>query len=96
MSTKNKLIPAMNFKSMHRSDVPEGRNGKHKEVVAKILQDLERLDKGEALKIPLEVLPYSKEKIRSALNRASRKQGLVVATASDAEHLYVWNSDQVK
>lgn len=96
MATKNKLSPAMNFKSMHRSDVPEGRNGKHREIVTKILQDLEQLEKGEALKIPLKVLPYSKEKIRSALNRATRNQGLVVATSSDAENLYVWNSDHAK
>jgi hypothetical protein len=30
------------------------------------------------------------EKVRSALNRATRKAGSNVATASDADFLYVW------
>jgi hypothetical protein len=33
----------------------------------------------------------SKEKVRSALNRATRKDGRHVATASDDTFLYVWN-----
>jgi mRNA-degrading endonuclease toxin of MazEF toxin-antitoxin module len=49
-------------------------------------------DKGLALKIPLSELPDSKVNIRSALNRATRKLGKPVATATDNESLYVWNS----
>ncbi|HUP38506.1 MAG TPA: hypothetical protein VM115_00190 [Vicinamibacterales bacterium] len=41
--------------------------------------------------MPLAELRASKEKVRSALNRATRKMGLTVATASDDEYLYVWN-----
>jgi hypothetical protein len=41
--------------------------------------------------VPLATLAQSKEKVRSALNRATRKGGLKVATASDATFLYVWN-----
>jgi hypothetical protein len=36
-------------------------------------------------------LAESKEKVRSALNRAIHKSGRNVATASDAVFLYVWN-----
>jgi hypothetical protein len=36
-------------------------------------------------------LPESKAKVRSALNRATRKDGRHVATASDDTYLYVWN-----
>jgi predicted lactoylglutathione lyase len=36
-------------------------------------------------------LSESKEKVRSALNRATRKGGRSVATASDDVFLYVWN-----
>jgi hypothetical protein len=43
-----------------------------------------------ALKVPLAELTESKEKVRSALNRATRKAGRRVATASDATFLYVW------
>lgn len=46
---------------------------------------------GAALKVPLADLAESKEKVRSALNRATRKEGRKVATAADASFLYVWN-----
>ena len=82
---------AMNFKSMSQADVPQGRNGKHKSIVTRILADLERTRAGVALKVPLRELTSSKEKVRSALNRATRKGGLHVATASDDTFLYVWN-----
>jgi hypothetical protein len=36
-------------------------------------------------------LADGKDKVRSALNRATRKRGGVVATASDSIFLYVWN-----
>jgi hypothetical protein len=81
----------MNFKSMEQADVPQGRNGKHKQIVTRILSDLAQVADGRALKIPLAELKESKEKVRSALNRASRKGGRTVVTASDATFLYVWN-----
>jgi hypothetical protein len=81
----------MNFKSMNQVDVPQGRNGKHKLIVSRILSDLDQIKPGIALKVPLAQLVESKEKVRSALNRASRKGGHRVATASDDTFLYVWN-----
>ena len=81
----------MNFKEMQQKDVPQGRNGKHKLIVTRILSDLDRVQRGIALKVPLAELAESKEKVRSALNRATRKTGRVVATASDNTFLYVWN-----
>lgn len=82
---------SMNFKTMAQVDVPQGRNGKHKAVVTKILADLDQLPEGAALKIPLADLAESKEKVRSALNRATHKGSRNVATASDSDFLYVWN-----
>jgi len=81
----------MNFKTMQQADVPQGRNGKHKQIVTQILDDLSQLRAGVALKVPLADLAESKEKVRSALNRATRKAGRKVATATDQEFLYVWN-----
>jgi len=81
----------MNFKPVPQKDVPHGRNGKHKEIVTRILSDLARIQEGIALKVPLAALPESKENVRSALNRATRKNGQKVATASDDSFLYVWN-----
>jgi hypothetical protein len=82
---------SMNFKSMRQADVPHGRNGKHKQIVLRILSDLDQIGKGAALKVPLAQLLESKAKVRSALNRATRKDGRRVATASDDVFLYVWN-----
>ena len=81
----------MNFTSMAQTNVPNGRNGKHKAIVTKILSDLDQIQQGVALKVPLAELSESKAKVRSALNRATRKRGRVVATASDDTYLYVWN-----
>jgi hypothetical protein len=83
---------AMNFKAMLQADVPQGRNGKHKEIVMKILSDLDQTKNGVALKVPLAQLAETKEKVRSALNRATRKSGRDVATASDGTYLYVWTA----
>ena len=85
-----KSVP-MHFKTMIQTDVPQGREGKHKLIVTTILKDLDRLGDGSALKVPLADLVLSKEKVRSALNRATRKAGRHVATASDDTFLYVWN-----
>jgi hypothetical protein len=83
----------MNFKTMAQADVPQGRNGKHKEIVSRILSDLNQIEKGNALKLPLATLNGGKERVRSALNRATRKAGRQVATATDANFLYIWNEE---
>jgi hypothetical protein len=90
MAGRSKKAP-MNFKAMPQKDVPQGRNGKHKAIVTLILSDLDQLQKGVAVRIPLAQLEESKEKVRSALNRATRKRGIDVATASDDTFLYIWN-----
>ena len=82
---------AMHFKYVQQKDVPQGRNGKHKQVITTILDDLDQLKGGSALKVPLADLAASKEKVRSALSRATRKAKRNVATASDTEFLYIWN-----
>jgi len=90
MAARIKTVP-MNFKAMPQKDVPQGRHGKHRVIVSRILSDLDRVEQGVALKVPLAELNDSKEKVRAALNRATRKGGRHVATASDRTFLYVWN-----
>jgi len=90
MSPPTKKTPA-HFKTMAQANVPQGRKGKHQQIVSLILKDLDKLKDGSAIKVPLAELVESKEKVRSALNRATRKAGRTVATASDASFLYVWN-----
>jgi len=81
---------AMRFQAVQRTNIPTGRNGKHKAIVLALLSDIEKLAKGEALKVPLAELPDSKENIRSALNRATKQRGIELGTSSDEEHLYIW------
>jgi hypothetical protein len=90
MPTENDRKSPPKFESMLQTDVPTGRNGKHKEIVAQLLNDIGQLEPGNALKVPLAELPDTKENIRSALNRATRELGITVATSSDNDHLYVW------
>ena len=86
----------MNFKTLPQDNVPQGRNGRHKEIVVKILSDLEQVPDGVALKVPLAALTATKEQVRSALNRATRSARRKVATATDADFLYVWNENGPK
>jgi hypothetical protein len=84
---------AMKFESILQLDVPRGRDGKHKRIVTQLLNDIGQLAVGSALRVPLSALPDTKENIRAALNRATRQQGIEVATSSDEEHLYIWRID---
>ncbi len=90
--TKSADPKPMNFSSIARGDVPQGRSGRHHLIVGKILNDLENIEPGRALKIPLAQLTDSKQNVRSALNRATRLRGIEVATASDDDFLYVWKA----
>lgn len=86
-------VDLQDFQAILQHDVPKGRDGKHKRIVARLLEDIAKLKTGTALKVPLSALPDSKENIRSALNRASRQKGIEVATSSDADHLYIWRAN---
>ena len=93
MSPRINKVP-MNFKTTPQTHVPQGRNGKHNQIVTQILSDLDQLSAGTAIKVPLAELKESKANVRAALNRAIHKGKRHVATASDAEFLYVWNESQ--
>ena len=83
---------SMKFQSILQADVPKGRDGKHKQIILKLLSEIAQLAEGSALKIPLSQLPDSKENIRSALSRAARQKKIDVATSSNEEFLYVWRT----
>ena len=80
------------FEVMSQNDVPHGRNGKHKNIVTQILDDLAQLKEGKAMRIRLDQLPDTKERIRAALSRAVRLKGIEIVTSTDEHHLYVWHS----
>lgn len=82
------------FQSIPQGDVPKGRDGKHKQIILEVLESLEELRQGAALKIALDELPDTKENIRAALSRATKQRNMEVATSSDDKHLYIWKIDQ--
>ena len=85
------------YASLNRSDVPQGRKGKHRKAVADILSDLSKLDARQAVKIPLSSLSGEKmQNLRSALNRVTRERNIPVETSSDEKYLYVWRADEPK
>jgi hypothetical protein len=85
----NSAMP--HYMTIAMTDVPRSRNGKHKKIVTAILHNLDDLGDGVAFRVPLADLGDSKENVRSALNRATRKSSRDVATATDENFLYVWN-----
>ena len=82
------------FKSVLQTDVPKGRDGKHKQIISRLLDEIGQLSEGSALKVPLSELPDTKENIRSALSRAARQKEIDLATSSDDEFLYVWKTEK--
>lgn len=82
------------FQSIPQVDVPKGRDGKHKSIVVELIESLDHLRPGTALKIALSDLPDTKENIRAALSRATKQKHMDIATSSDDEHLYIWKVDQ--
>jgi hypothetical protein len=81
------------FKNISQGDLPQGRKGKHHEIVAQLLYDIEALELGRALKIPISELSDSLANVRSALNRASKQKGLEIETSTDDDHFYVWKTE---
>jgi hypothetical protein len=92
MELKDNPNPVHRFESILQVDVPKGRDGKHKQIIVQLIEGIERLKPGSALKIPIAELPDTKENIRSALSRATRQKGMDVATSSDDRFLYVWKT----
>ena len=80
------------FGSVESVDIPHGRKGKHRAMVAHILEDLDNREDDQAVRVPLSSLKGEKlQNLRSAINRVSRAKKLPIATCSDEKYLYVWN-----
>jgi len=84
-------MPPFNFSTVPIATVLRTRRGKHYQIVTEILSDLEQLDNGSAIQVPLKNLKSTKlENLRAALNRATRSRNMSVSTSADEENLYVW------
>ena len=81
------------FSRVRVKDIPNGRRGKHFDLLNKILDDLTNAPSGSAVRVPLEETGgASLANLRSAVNRTTRAKGLKVETQSDEKYFYVWKS----
>ncbi len=87
---KGKGSSKKNFGSISQQDLPSGRKGKHFIFLAQVLQDLESLETGRAMKIPLAEFTGTVSDMRSAISRATKKKNIEVLTSSDDDFFYVW------
>jgi hypothetical protein len=89
---KRKASSKPNYEQVPTESVKGHRKGKHHGLVQRILEDLESLPGGSAIKIPLKSTDgVTLENLRSAVHRATKK--LDVETSSDNENLYIWRGE---
>jgi hypothetical protein len=88
---KGKTRRSPKFEQISVASLRKGRRGKHHELVKEVLQDLETLPEGQAIKIPLANLAgVTLANLRSAVHRATTSRRLRVETSSDDHNFYLW------
>lgn len=80
--------------TISQNDLPAGRKGKHHPMLLDVLDALEDLEEGRAIKVPLTDYSGTLADMRSAIHRATRKRDMEVLTSSDDEYLYVWKPER--
>ena len=80
-----------NYSTVPVNTLKKSRKGKHHDLMVGIMEDLRRLAKGRAIKIPLAGTDgVSALNLRSAITRAAAKEDIHIATSADDENFYVW------
>ena len=88
-----KRVPEPKYQRVLVRGVKGHRRGKHNDLIAGILSDLETLSAEEAIQIPLAGTDgVTLANLRSALHRATTSKGLAVETSSDSDNFYVWKT----
>src|SRR4029077_11456663 len=85
--------PTLKYRRVELSSLRKGRRGKHHDIVQGILGELEGVQPGSALEIPLaDVNGIELTKLRSAVHWASNSAGLSIETLADEKNFYVWKT----
>lgn len=88
---KTKTSRPPRFEQISVASLRRGRRGKHHDLLKEVLQDLETLRKGQAIKIPLaEIAGVTLANLRSAIHRATTSRRMRVETSSDEHNFYLW------
>jgi hypothetical protein len=87
------LRPLGQYHRVEISSLDRGRRGKHHELVQGILKELETVEPGSALEIPLgDVGGIGLTNLRSAVHRGATSTGLAIETLADGNNFYVWKT----
>jgi hypothetical protein len=85
--------PTLKYRRVELASLRKGRRGKHHDIVEGILAELEEVQPGSALEIPLaDVDGIGLANLRSAVHRATNSAGLSIQTLADEKNFYVWKS----
>jgi len=92
MPKNGKLTPlaGSKYRQVQLSSLRKGRRGKHHDLVAGILQELQVVPVGSALEIPLEGVAIGLANVRSAVHRGAAAKGLEIETLADERNFYVF------
>jgi hypothetical protein len=85
--------PAGKYRRVEISGLDRGRRGRHFELVHGIINELQSVEAGLALEIPLDdVNGVGVANLRSAVHRGANTAGLAIETLADEKHFYVWRT----
>jgi len=85
--------PTLKYRRVELASLRKGRRGKHHDIVEGILAELEGVQPGSALEIPLaDVDGIGLANLRSAVHRATNSAGLSIQTLADEKNFYVWKA----
>jgi len=85
--------PPLKYRRVELASLRKGRRGKHHDIVEGILAELEGVQPGSALEIPLaDVDGIGLANLRSAVHRATNSAGLSIQTLADEKNFYVWKA----
>jgi len=87
---KSNTPTASKYRQVRLSTLKKGRRGKHHDLVAGILEELQAVPAGSALEIPLEGIAIGLANLRSAVHRGASARGLEIETLADEKNFYVF------
>jgi hypothetical protein len=93
---KSKNLTSTKYRQVDVSGLNRGRRGKHHDLVAGIVEELQTAPQGAALEVPLGgVGGIGLANLRSAVHRASIAAGITIETLADEKNFYVWKKQVV-
>jgi hypothetical protein len=86
--------PAGKYRRVQISGLDRGRRGRHFDLVHGIIDELQSIEAGLALEIPLDdVDGVGLANLRSAVHRGASSAGLAIETLADEKNFYVWRTN---